>query len=667
MRNSLTKTQCFDTQNLYVRTGPECIFDPLIPIIQILQIPNDFRAEKDIKKIQSYLENLSPFSLYLNITNNSLIHNLIVELSKAFQFRFLKKGTIIRKAGDMNNLFILVLKGEITELCVKFDKVTLDKDDFFNYLIKLYLLNEKELLNICINQNKHYFTNEPDITNFYTIVKNKSNEKVQALINKINLEEIKYSNWKVYRNIDDFISLIKVKPTRIKLNCESKPKFLISIPLYEKTKIIRDEGIIGTITPDLKSKLFNAYITSSSVEMCYFNKKELSDEYVYQHMKKIIELSAWDLLSSMYIFQDYNKAEFNKKYSGLFSYRKIQKGELILKQNVHSTGIFFIKNGSFRISTNRNYNELNELISILKKSLSLNYSNSFVGNFTDIKEKDDFSNPLSRTSEFVTKSKENKEITMTITTNKQIFGFNELLHYENEMSLFNVECIEESEAFFISKESFFYLADKNTALKTRCAKLVEEKAKFYIFLIQRYMENFNKDIKKIIDLNPVNFNSRLGKKLKIKAINIVSKHSTAMSTLSDRKLNTNSSIGRSFSSNNFETESPQKTGTSINFYKTFSGNKFYQFNSLSSHSNNNSKRNTGDSELMCKTTKTFFGGFHSRQLNIKLSNNPNQIKDYRTFSPKMVINCRTTKSNQESEIKVNKRRKVLKLKIINNK
>ena len=84
---------------------------------------------------------------------------------------------------------------------------------------------------------------------------------------------------------------------------------------------------------------------------------------------------------------------------------------------------------------------------------------------------------------------------MTITTNKQIFGFNELLHYENEMSLFNVECIEESEAFFISKESFFYLADKNTALKTRCAKLVEEKAKFYIFLIQRYMENFNKDIK----------------------------------------------------------------------------------------------------------------------------------------------------------------------------
>ena len=103
MRNNLTKTQCFDTQHLYVRAGPESIFDPLIPILQILQIPNDFRAEKDIKKIQSYLENLKPFSLYLNITNNAFIHNLIIELSKAFQFRFLKKGTIIRKAGDMNN------------------------------------------------------------------------------------------------------------------------------------------------------------------------------------------------------------------------------------------------------------------------------------------------------------------------------------------------------------------------------------------------------------------------------------------------------------------------------------------------------------------------------------------------------------------------------------
>ena len=87
MRNSLTKTQCFDTQNLYVRTGPECIFDPLIPIIQILQIPNDFRAEKDIKKIQSYLMNVNSEEISDSVSNllndiSKNIFNEVVETSK---------------------------------------------------------------------------------------------------------------------------------------------------------------------------------------------------------------------------------------------------------------------------------------------------------------------------------------------------------------------------------------------------------------------------------------------------------------------------------------------------------------------------------------------------------------------------------------------------------
>ena len=73
-------SQCFDNNSFNFRGNPSKLFDldPLIPIIQILQIPNDYRSEKDIHKIQNFLENQKPFSLLLNISNNTQVHNLII-------------------------------------------------------------------------------------------------------------------------------------------------------------------------------------------------------------------------------------------------------------------------------------------------------------------------------------------------------------------------------------------------------------------------------------------------------------------------------------------------------------------------------------------------------------------------------------------------------------
>lgn len=598
-------SQCFDNNSFNFRGNPSKLFDldPLIPIIQILQIPNDYRSEKDIHKIQNFLENQKPFSLLLNISNNTQVHNLIIELSKAFTFKYFKKGTTINKAGSNDDLYLLILKGEITELSVKYEKITLDKDDFFSFLLKLHLLKEKELLNSCISLNRHFFLNDPEITSFTTFIENKSNEQVQQLINSIKLE-IKYSKWKIYRNINDYIDLLSVKSRKISLNTQSKPKFLLFIPKYQINRVLAEGEVIGHLTPNVNVKMYNCYITSSNVEGCSFYKSELIDNYLFSHMKKILQPNLWDFISSMFIFQDYNKGEFERKFMTNFTYKKIKKGDFLFRQNFHSNGIYFVKNGSYKITTIRKYIEINDLISLLKQSLNTNYS-TFVSDFSDFKETEDFTQPLTRTHEFGVQSKEQKEIMLTMTTNKQVFGLNELLYYKNEMSLFNIECIsDESEVYYIPKESFFLMINNNITLKARCAKLVEEKAKFYIFLLQRYKALFMNEIEKVVTRENLKPKSK-----KIQKITMPLHSSTNFTTLSSLTGRTQTNFTRSMSNNICSAEEHK-----LNFYKTVTGNKNFGFYKNIDYMNKNSKHNT-----MSKTMKTFFNLENINKPKIKIN------------------------------------------------
>lgn len=614
---SFFNSQCFDSNSFGFKGNPSKYFDldPLIPIINILQIPNDYRSEKDIQKIQNFLESQKPFSLLLNISNNNQVHNLIIELSKAFTFKFYKRGTIINKAGSKDDLFQLILKGEITELGLKYEKITLDKDDFFAFLLKLYLLKEKELLNSCISLNKHYFLNNPEITNFTTFIENKSNEHAQQLINTIKLE-IKYSKWKIYRNINDYIDLLSIKPRKISLNTQSKPKFLLFIPKYQINRVISEGEVIGHLTPNINVKMYNCYITSSNVEGCSFYKSELVEKYLFSHMKKILKPNLWDFLSSMFIFQDYNKEEFERKFITNFTYKKFKKGDLLFRQNFHSHGIYFVKNGSYKITTIRKYIEINDLISLLKQSLTTNYS-TFVSDFSEFKENEDFSNPLTRAHEFGVQSKEQKEITLTMTNNKQVFGLSELLYYKNEMSLFNVECIsDESEVYYIPKESFFLMVNNNITLKTRCAKLVEEKAKFYIFLLQRYKSLFMKEIEKVVineSIKPI--------PKKIQKIKMSLPSSPNFNTFSTLTIKTQKNFTRSMSNNIYSGEEHK-----LDFYKTITGNKNIGFYKNTDYINKNPKHN-----VMSKTMKTFFNLENTNRPKIKIN-----IKDKpRMFSSEL--------------------------------
>ena len=106
-----------------------------------------------------------------------------------------------------------------------------------------------------------------------------------------------------------------------------------------------------------------------------------------------------------------------KKFVRFFTYQRVKKGEQIIIQNTHHDGLFLIKSGKFLIHTTRNYNEVNELMADMQKSLSYDFP-TYVSEFTKGKNTeihgDDISNPLFRTNEFITQSKSKNMLTYAL-------------------------------------------------------------------------------------------------------------------------------------------------------------------------------------------------------------------------------------------------------------
>ena len=479
--------------------------DPIIPIINILQVHNDFRSEKDINKVQNFLEQLQPFTTYLNITSEKNLHSLIIELSKALIYKSYQRGTIILKAGDLNDIYLLILKGSIAVLNLSYNKITMCKEEFLQHLLKLHLLKEFEMYNQCINNNSQYFPEikSKPITSFFTL-----NEITEMK------KEIKSHKWFKYRNINDYIELSNIqeivkKSSNINSNFnEGKAKYVFIIPYYQHYKLIKKNCDYGTITPITNSKSNIMLVANEKLDIAMFSKKEtIKDFYnVFEKISNIISNDLYRLIPSFYIFQGI-KLDYiiKKKFVRFFTYQRVKKGEQIIIQNTHHDGLFLIKSGKFLIHTTRNYNEVNELMADMQKSLSYDFP-TYVSEFTKGKNTeihgDDISNPLFRTNEFITQSKIKKHVNICVIQNKQIIGLNEFYHFKTEINFFTAECISnEAELYYITKENFFAIVNSDPNIIKNCAQFVEDKVKFYIYTLMRFKENFINEIKGKIEEN----------------------------------------------------------------------------------------------------------------------------------------------------------------------
>ena len=102
------------------------------------------RNENELKILQSYLYSLKKFVSLLGVEKeelNPLLRNISIHL-KGEKF---KSGKMVFRFGDKGTKFYLILKGSISVMIIKENKIRLNYYEYIVHLVKLYAIGEVEI------------------------------------------------------------------------------------------------------------------------------------------------------------------------------------------------------------------------------------------------------------------------------------------------------------------------------------------------------------------------------------------------------------------------------------------------------------------------------------------------------------------------------------------
>jgi hypothetical protein len=475
--------------------------------INYIKIEPEIRTNVILLKISSFLKTFKPFIDYLDEPNENELDKILLKLSENLTYLELLKGSTIKQIGEEDYNFYILLKGKVAKLSVKYNKMFLTINDYFNYIIKLQMLQETVLLNECINKNKHVYNipNNDPISHCQNLQNFKFEDNFSSL-----KKLIKESKWYYYYDIKDYIELINIKKT-LKLsenNIHSEPEYSFIIPEYVFNKFINAGYYINTLTEPKHVKELYCYITVKRSKFAYLDKSKINniDYYKSIHSKQKDYLEK--LFKELYIFQNIDITFIMDNFSSFFEYKVIKKGDIIIKQDTPHNGIYLIKKGLFNVKTNRTINEIDNIIHKLKHSTDnfQNYVSEFQSKGEDFNKcnfkKDLFINPILGSSEFISLSNKVKEFFLLTIEKNQIIGLNEFYDFRNGNYLFTVECIsKEAEIFFVPNTIVTSLLNSYDIINNKIAIIVEQRAKFFINSLLRQKKQFERQTGELIKQN----------------------------------------------------------------------------------------------------------------------------------------------------------------------
>lgn len=170
-----------------------------IKALELLQKP--FRNPYEIKIIVDFLSTLDNFMHLFLHENNPF--EIIHETTSYLLSHYITKNSILYKYNEFSNAFYIIAQGESYLLDCKKNNYLLTETEYFDYLIKLFIWKEYELLSLTINENYKKFpvnysylyavfinhlpsSNDLDIQRKYSseIVLNKANREINSFIGK---------------------------------------------------------------------------------------------------------------------------------------------------------------------------------------------------------------------------------------------------------------------------------------------------------------------------------------------------------------------------------------------------------------------------------------------------------------------------------------------------
>ncbi len=483
-----------------------------------------FRNKEIIDLIKPYLKELiGLMDIISKEKNEELADKILTQIAMNLQYKKIDKNKFICKYGEKGNHFYVILKGKIVFLVPKIVKCYLNECEYITYLLKLKKCGENDLMKNLVNINRQYYDLGDDFDNYIRELvddyknnkKNNSGFLTRELfqtLNKLIQEEDKSNERGKEKdhklndnndeiNVEEYIERIKVDDMEL----TSKDRKKVNVYEYQITNYYEDGQIFGMVA--LESKYGKRSATAISLDDCHLGllTKEQYNSTLEEIHHKSVEL-LFNLINSYSILGLAPKKAFDNRFCHMFKCVRYKRGAQIMEENRIINSVIVFNSGEFTLTINKNYLELNELITKLqiirgkmmglseneiKKKLSHNIFNN------DIIYKQKFILP-----ETMKMYQKKHNLTISIINDKLVIGLLDTVDKDTHLPLFNCTCISEScDGYEISNNSL-ELVDKEYPCNNNNNKISLINVEYFLKRLQLHakeieskIENFNKNLK----------------------------------------------------------------------------------------------------------------------------------------------------------------------------
>ena len=415
------------------------------------------RNENELKILQSYLYSLKKFVSLLGVNKEEELNPLLRNISIHLKGEKFQSGKMVFRYGDKGTKFYLILKGSISVMILKENKIRLNYYEYIVHLIKLYAIGEVELMIKIIKANKNiYDINESEIIGFV----NRYNQKIEKELdpNKnylLKFDEIDIKNItetlndiyfeieQVYNNANEYMNIIFPFNINEKEFKNFNEKQLIIYSYFEITKSYPGE-FFGEIALEKKGVKRSATILCS--EDCLFGT--LSKDAYKNSLKEIQTNERRNNIKTLMSFQIFDNLSWGIFQNNFFNYFKIihvYKNEIIIEKNTPIKNINFIRKGEFEISSDLSNKEIDDYI------LHLKYGNHY-------KEK--------KINNKIYENDKKRNLRIYNLKDKDVIGLYDIIDLDEINSIVNIKCISNHGILYsIEKEIFEEIALKVKTVK----------------------------------------------------------------------------------------------------------------------------------------------------------------------------------------------------------
>ena len=507
------------------------LFSNFETIMEILKLEPQNRINLQVKQLIPFISKIPYFFDFLtfNETEESL-QKLLIEFCWLLTYENYDENKIIQKLRQPSDNFYLIISGKIAVLDLIFTNECLTDEEYIIYLIKMYLLNETEIIKICLKYNKKTLNvNNENIQNFcqsgYKFKYNELKKKALNELSKYNFNIEKYQD--KIPSLENYISVTKIEIKDVQKGEEKQFKKYFLIPHYEKVAEFKRGRNIGDLCKikNFKNTEKYTFVTIENSIVGIIKKIKYDRPLLYNPITIKKEVYIKNILKNFFIFQDSDINLFSKKFSKFFIFKKYLKEEKVITQNSIYDGVYLLVSGNVIVTTNRTLDELDGLTISFQNALdNFNDYLSFLKTEEINNGNEDFiRDPIYSTSEYNISSKGIKKIFIIELFCNDIIGTNEFFNNKNNLNYFDVKISTgQATIIFIPKLIFHEMISHEINVRNALIKKVEFKVKLFTAILFRYKKDFmrlirNKILQKANNYRNNFFNSTIkNDKLKIK-------------------------------------------------------------------------------------------------------------------------------------------------------